>query len=676
MVFACCFQAVLVSTALTLVAVLEGCGSGGLTTAAPGPPAPPGPPGVLQVSVDPAIVEFGTWVTVSYTGVPAEELALNTTEYVCQIHKTCKDVGASLWIGLFEKGSDRSAIGPQSWDEAKPPWLATSPVKWKPVYATAGTVHFKMESPREHEFEFVFFSNGTTWPKELAASNSLTYSDAGKPQHVRLARTSSHTEMRVSWSSAVDEPGAMVRWGSAAGSLGTNSTAHSFTYTKDDVCGQPAASCGWWKPPMFHTAVLSPMPAGRVYYSVGSDAIGWSEERSFSAPTPPAASASLRAVLMADVGESYDDGSQYYDMRPFAINTTAFAAQVVGGGEKKRMIDVPQGNILKKLSSQADTRDEAPAELVIHAGDVAYANGYAWGWDRFLTQIEAISSRAPYMTTQGNHERDWPDSGSYFGSGDSGGECGIPTQKRFIMPTPPQGEDNGWYSFDQGPVHFTVLSTEFSLFNNSAQQDWLKSDLANVDRTMTPWIVVYGHRPMYSAAFALYQPLHAETVYHTEDCPWCVDLEAVLVQHQVDLYVCGHVHSAELTCPVVNGTCIQPAAPGDYDAPVHVNVGNGGQAFDAHCLPDMPDECCCNHAANCTAACDAIPAWSSFRLDQFGYAILEVEGATNLTVSWYLDCVGTRDGQSMYRCNSSNELVYSVSLARRADLRAPLHIEV
>ena len=30
-----------------------------------------------------------------------------------------------------------------------------------------------------------------------------------------------------------------------------------------------------------------------------------------------------------------------------------------------------------------------------------------------------------------------------------------------------------------------------------SQYDWLVSDLSSVDRSVTPWVVLYGHRPMY-----------------------------------------------------------------------------------------------------------------------------------------------------------------------------------
>ncbi|WZN63352.1 hypothetical protein HKI87_07g49000 [Chloropicon roscoffensis] len=39
-------------------------------------------------------------------------------------------------------------------------------------------------------------------------------------------------------------------------------------------------------------------------------------------------------------------------------------------------------------------------------------------------------SWVPYMTTIGNHERDWPNSGGRYGGQDSGGECGVPYMSR------------------------------------------------------------------------------------------------------------------------------------------------------------------------------------------------------------------------------------------------------
>ena len=101
----------------------------------------------------------------------------------------------------------------------------------------------------------------------------------------------------------------------------------------------------------------------------------------------------------------------------------------------------------------------------------------------------------------GNHERDHPGQAIPYPTIDSGGECGVPYAARFPMPTPADAAsapaDQPWYSYDHGPVHFTVMSTEHHFGEGSAQHRWLESDLAGVDRSRTPWLVLVGHRPVY-----------------------------------------------------------------------------------------------------------------------------------------------------------------------------------
>ena len=68
------------------------------------------------------------------------------------------------------------------------------------------------------------------------------------------------------------------------------------------------------------------------------------------------------------------------------------------------------------------------------------AQGYLGKWETFMNAIGPVSSKVPYMVQQGNHEQDWAntdtiDSGKGPELGrDSGGECGVPTSARFIMP--------------------------------------------------------------------------------------------------------------------------------------------------------------------------------------------------------------------------------------------------
>ena len=127
-------------------------------------------------------------------------------------------------------------------------------------------------------------------------------------------------------------------------------------------------------------------------------------------------------------------------------------------------------------------------DAVVHVGDMAYDMAEMDGerGDIFMEQIEPIASMVPYMTCPGNHE--WHYNFSNY-------------KARFNMPS--DEEKNMFFSFDIGPVHFVSISTEFYYFLNFGliqvkhQYDWLENDLAHVDRSLTPWVVLYGHRPMY-----------------------------------------------------------------------------------------------------------------------------------------------------------------------------------
>ncbi len=43
----------------------------------------------------------------------------------------------------------------------------------------------------------------------------------------------------------------------------------------------------------------------------------------------------------------------------------------------------------------------AGADMVLHVGDIAYANGRAVVWDSFMDAIEPAASRVPYMIAVG-----------------------------------------------------------------------------------------------------------------------------------------------------------------------------------------------------------------------------------------------------------------------------------
>lgn len=68
---------------------------------------------------------------------------------------------------------------------------------------------------------------------------------------------------------------------------------------------------------------------------------------------------------------------------------------------------------------------------------------------------------------------------------------------------------------------------------------WLEQTLSNIDRKRTPWIIVTGHRPIYSSAFG-YSNSHG--IPDGQSVPIQNAFEDLLVKYHVDIMLVGHVH--------------------------------------------------------------------------------------------------------------------------------------
>ncbi|KAM1018250.1 hypothetical protein EV1_039388 [Malus domestica] len=182
------------------------------------------------------------------------------------------------------------------------------------------------------------------------------------------------------------------------------------------------------------------------------------------------------------------------------------------------------------------------------------------------------------MTAIGNHERDYIDTGSVYILPDSGGESGVPYETYFPMPA--SATDKPWYSIEQASVHFTVISTEHDWSPNSEQYQWMRKDMASVDRSKTPWLIFMGHRPMYSSSPGI---LSVDKIFVDE-------VEPLLLKSKVDLVLFGHVHNYERTCAVYKSECkglpqkdengIDTYDHSNYSAPVHAVIGMAGFTLD------------------------------------------------------------------------------------------------
>jgi len=117
------------------------------------------------------------------------------------------------------------------------------------------------------------------------------------------------------------------------------------------------------------------------------------------------------------------------------------------------------------------------------------------------------------------------------------------------------GPDNGnkifWYSFDMGLVHFISLSSEHDTAPLSLQYTWLEDNLKSVDRTVTPWLLVAFHRPLYNRytnvglfnrwlTRSCSQDFHPDFYVGIHRRAW---LEDLLFTYNVDMVLAGHYHS-------------------------------------------------------------------------------------------------------------------------------------
>ena len=218
-------------------------------------------------------------------------------------------------------------------------------------------------------------------------------------------------------------------------------------------------------------------------------------------------------------------------------------------------------------------------DFVLHVGDISYAQGRSDVWNRWFEEIEPIATAVPYHVCLGNHEYDDPKQRYKpwfwtFGK-DSGGECGVPFDRRFNMPGPKArdgdllpGSTNIFHSRNVGLVHFVVISSEHNASVGSEQIEWLVQDLQSVNRTETPWIV-FGHRPFYDNSVARFLP---------EDKAMRNVLEGIMIKFKVDLVLFGHIHQYQRTCRMKNFKC-------DERGPVYMVVGTAGATYQ---VPFMP----------------------------------------------------------------------------------------
>jgi Icc protein len=181
--------------------------------------------------------------------------------------------------------------------------------------------------------------------------------------------------------------------------------------------------------------------------------------------------------------------------------------------------------------------------FVMHTGDVTHLAKPA----QFDTAKSILSSlKAPLISVPGEHDVIGDQGAAYFAA-----------MGRKDAP-------NGWYSWDQGGIHFIALVNVFNFEKmgllTQPQLDWLAKDLA-AQKKDTP-LVVFGHVPLYA--------LYPDWGWTTEDGSKAL---AMLAPFSSVTILNGHIHQTvehkegNLNFYTAASTAYPQPAPGVGDGP-------------------------------------------------------------------------------------------------------------
>ncbi|KAI0202902.1 Metallo-dependent phosphatase-like protein [Astrocystis sublimbata] len=482
---------------------------------------------------------------------------------------------------------------------------------------------------------------------EAAASYPAIPADKTTPTQQRIAIKGPNS-VAVGWNTYVQLDNPCVQYGTSSDNLDQKScSTTSITYPNSRTWG--------------NTVILPDLRSGTTYYYKITS--GNSSVEHFLSPRPAGDAGSFSFAAVIDLGVYGADG---YTLKH--------------DNAKRDTIPQVQPSLnhttIGRLANNVDDY-----EFVVHPGDLAYADdwllktknlldgtdAFAAIVEQFYGQLAPISGRKPYMVGPGNHEANCQEIPHAQGLCAAGQKNFTDYMNRFadLMPTAfPSRSSNSsaailantarelsnppfWYSFDYGLMHFVMINTETDFasapdgpggsaglnsgpFGSTANQQlaFLQADLASVDREVTPWVVVGGHRPWYT------------TGKSSDGCAPCrAAFEPLLYKYGVDLAIFGHVHNSQRFAPVYNNTA-DANGLNDPKAPMYIVAGGAGNIEGLSTVGTKP-------------------AYNAFAYaDDFSYATVEILDRNQLRVRFVQSASGkTLDESTLYKAHKERFVV-------------------
>lgn len=435
---------------------------------------------------------------------------------------------------------------------------------------------------------FVFFSL-------CSADLASTY-----PEQLHLAFAGSDSNgypngMSVSWFTQ-EFTLSVVQYGLAPGKLDQVSKGSSMQYLVE---------YGY-----HHHVVLSNLVANSIYYyRVGPV---WSDVFHFrTAPNSP--DVTLSISVFGDLG--YLDSVQ----RPMEV-VFSYLVKDWSAMETRRQIE--------------NLYSAGAIDFIWHIGDIGYADDafdshpssffYEDVYNGYMRWFENISNTIPYMVLPGNHETECHSIPCITGGKGESLKNFSAYNARWHMPSDVSGGVlSMWYSFNYGAVHFVSINTETDWVHAQEEKGglpnsyyecgsfgrpgeymaWLEEDLKKAVKEraagIRPWIIVGGHRPFNHVCNT-----------DSQNPP----IEDLLNKYDVDLYICGHLHSYCRFGPAYKGKVDTASivSPNHYHKPKNlVSIIVGGPGCD-----EMQNILSSNLNAS------ALPVTSGVKASDFGEELL------------------------------------------------------
>jgi len=267
------------------------------------------------------------------------------------------------------------------------------------------------------------------------------------------------------------------------------------------------------------------------------------------------------------------------------------------------------------------THQRSEISAIMLAGDIAYTGYDNRRWDTYFDFMDDffMIDEIPMQICAGNHDIDKQENDS---------DIFLAYENRFRMPQVKPAElgtyqgptgyldmdapdyplpyeyGNSYYAFPYGVTHNIFLNAYASMEPTSSQYQWLVHELEAVDRSVTPWLIVTMHVPVYNGFDVHHHDLQIVAAKQ--------HLEPLFVQYNVNLVVAGHIHAYQRT----NNVALDILDP---KGPVHVVVGAGGRQCKAQFRTEEPDP------------------WMAVRdATRYGYGTLEIFNQTHAKWDWII----------------------------------------